>query len=155
MHIQPTAVNCFFSERSAHGPQVRHILKIPVFRFMLYLLDLSFFYANFPSADIFLEVPPYRDSFAPFVSPYFERERLLPPSFPVKNRFIPAFPAHFRPVSLPASVYDYFESREQLAAAGAEWERLRNENQAGIDWQFTTEKARIKLKRLYPTLSVK
>jgi transposase len=46
----------------------------------------------------------------------------------------------------------YFETQEQLAAAVDEWERLRNENQAGIDWQFTTAKARIKLKRLYPTL---
>lgn len=49
----------------------------------------------------------------------------------------------------------YFETQDQLAAAIAEWERLRNENQAGIDWQFTTEKARVKLKRLYPTLLVK
>jgi len=30
------------------------------------------------------------------------------------------------------------------------WERKRNEKQKGIDWQFTTEDARIKLKRLYP-----
>lgn len=46
----------------------------------------------------------------------------------------------------------YFETQEQLAAAVAEWERLRNENQGGIDWQFTTAKARTKLKRLYPIL---
>jgi len=49
----------------------------------------------------------------------------------------------------------YFETQEQLAAAIAEWERLRNENQAGIDWQFTTAKARTKLKRLYPALLAK
>ena len=30
------------------------------------------------------------------------------------------------------------------------WERERNERQVGVDWQFTTAKARIKLKRLYP-----
>lgn len=30
------------------------------------------------------------------------------------------------------------------------WEKTRNQNQVGIDWQFTTEDARIKLKRLYP-----
>jgi len=29
---------------------------------------------------------------------------------------------------------------------------LRNANQTGIDWQFTTAQARTKLKRLYPTL---
>ena len=30
------------------------------------------------------------------------------------------------------------------------WETTRNINQKGVDWQFTTETARIKLKRLYP-----
>lgn len=30
------------------------------------------------------------------------------------------------------------------------WERTRNENQKGVDWQFTTDDARIKLKGLYP-----
>ena len=46
----------------------------------------------------------------------------------------------------------YFENRQQLAQAIADWERLRNENQTGIDWQFTTATARTKLKRLYPIL---
>ena len=32
----------------------------------------------------------------------------------------------------------------------AQWECTRNKNQRGVDWQFTTETARIKLKRLYP-----
>ncbi len=30
------------------------------------------------------------------------------------------------------------------------WEEERNERQVGVDWRFTTAKARIKLKRLYP-----
>ncbi len=30
------------------------------------------------------------------------------------------------------------------------WEQERNLNQKGVDWRFTTEKARIRLKRLYP-----
>jgi hypothetical protein len=46
----------------------------------------------------------------------------------------------------------YFESREQLAAAIAPWERSRNEKKTGIDWRFTTADARIKLKRLYPVV---
>jgi len=37
---------------------------------------------------------------------------------------------------------------EQVAA----WERARNVSQRGVDWQFTTADARIKLKRVYPTL---
>jgi len=32
------------------------------------------------------------------------------------------------------------------------WERERNEKQTGVDWQFTTDNARIKLKRLYPQI---
>jgi transposase len=32
------------------------------------------------------------------------------------------------------------------------WERDRNNRAATIDWRFTTEDARIKLKRLYPKL---
>lgn len=34
------------------------------------------------------------------------------------------------------------------------WERRRNERQVGVDWRFTTEDARIKLKRLYPIVKV-
>ncbi len=34
------------------------------------------------------------------------------------------------------------------------WESARNEAQAGVNWQFTTEDARIKLKRLYPTFDI-
>ena len=30
------------------------------------------------------------------------------------------------------------------------WEQQRNGKQKGVDWRFTTEKARIRLKRLYP-----
>jgi hypothetical protein len=34
------------------------------------------------------------------------------------------------------------------------WESTRNGMKAGVNWQFTTEDARIKLNRLYPTLDV-
>lgn len=39
-----------------------------------------------------------------------------------------------------------------LAEHVAAWERTRNQNQKGVDWQFTTADARIKLKRLYPSI---
>ena len=32
------------------------------------------------------------------------------------------------------------------------WQEQRNNKKATIDWQFTNEKARVKLKRLYPKL---
>ena len=34
----------------------------------------------------------------------------------------------------------------------AAWETRRNADQKGVDWQFTTDDARIKLKRLYPVI---
>ena len=34
------------------------------------------------------------------------------------------------------------------------WERRRNGSGASVRWQFTTEDARIKLHRLYPTIDV-
>jgi hypothetical protein len=34
------------------------------------------------------------------------------------------------------------------------WESARNKMNAGVNWQFTTEDARIKLNRLYPTLEM-
>mgnify|MGYP002393202477 CR=1 FL=1 len=34
----------------------------------------------------------------------------------------------------------------------AEWNKKRDTERATIDWQFTTEDVRIKLKRLYPVL---
>lgn len=40
-----------------------------------------------------------------------------------------------------------------LIAEVAAWEKRRNAAQAKVDWRFTTADARIKLKRLYPTLS--
>ena len=46
----------------------------------------------------------------------------------------------------------YFESREQLTTAVAQWEQARNNQHAGINWRFTTADARIKLRKLYPTL---
>jgi hypothetical protein len=43
-------------------------------------------------------------------------------------------------------------TKEELVREVAAWERQRNEAEARIDWRFTTDKARIKLKRLYPTI---
>jgi hypothetical protein len=42
--------------------------------------------------------------------------------------------------------------RDHLAAEVAAWEARRNARHATIDWQFTTQEARIKLKHLYPAL---
>ena len=40
----------------------------------------------------------------------------------------------------------------KLTREVAAWEADRNISQTGVDWQFTTADARIKLKRLYPTI---
>jgi hypothetical protein len=44
------------------------------------------------------------------------------------------------------------ETREELEREVAAWEEERNERGVVIRWQFTTDDARIKLRRLYPTL---
>jgi len=38
--------------------------------------------------------------------------------------------------------------RKEVAA----WQKFRNNKNAKVNWQFTAEHARIKLRRLYPTL---
>lgn len=40
----------------------------------------------------------------------------------------------------------------QLEREVQAWQRSRNEKQRGVDWQFTTADARVKLKRLYPSI---
>jgi hypothetical protein len=44
-------------------------------------------------------------------------------------------------------------SREELEREVAAWEEGRNERGVETRWQFTTADARIKLHRLYPSLS--
>ena len=41
-------------------------------------------------------------------------------------------------------------NRQTLEKEIAAWERHRNKHHAKADWQFTTQNARVKLKRLYP-----
>lgn len=44
-------------------------------------------------------------------------------------------------------------SQEKLIEEVREWEYARNEAKIGCNWQFTTSDARIKLKKLYPTMT--
>jgi hypothetical protein len=44
------------------------------------------------------------------------------------------------------------ETREELEREVSAWEEQRNERGVEVRWQFTTANARIKLRRLYPTL---
>jgi len=43
---------------------------------------------------------------------------------------------------------------ETLTRAVAAWQRARNAAAVKVDWQFTTADARVKLKRLYPTVQL-
>ena len=47
----------------------------------------------------------------------------------------------------------WLQDIETVQSEIAAWEMPRNEQNIGIDWQFTTEKARQKLERLYPPTS--
>jgi uncharacterized small protein (DUF1192 family) len=42
--------------------------------------------------------------------------------------------------------------KQTLVEEVAAWEATRNKNHTKADWQFTTADARVKLKRLYPSL---
>ena len=48
------------------------------------------------------------------------------------------------------SLADRLGSEAAVAARATPWARDRNRRQTGVDWQFTTDDARTKLKRLYP-----
>ena len=47
----------------------------------------------------------------------------------------------------------YLANIPTVVAELVAWETPRNAQKIGVDWQFTTEKARQKLQRLYPSLS--
>jgi hypothetical protein len=49
---------------------------------------------------------------------------------------------------------DRFPDQPALTTAVASWEAERNAAQTKIDWRFTTADARIKLKHLYPSITV-
>jgi len=42
--------------------------------------------------------------------------------------------------------------KQTLKKEATQWQNQRNSRQAKVDWRFSTDNARIKLKRLYPTL---
>ena len=46
------------------------------------------------------------------------------------------------------------DNMEQLKDEVAAWQVIRNSSEAKVNWRFTTEDARIKLKRLYPSIEV-
>lgn len=45
------------------------------------------------------------------------------------------------------------DNLETLNSEIAKWQQDRNEGQKSVDWQFTAENARIKLKQLYPIVN--
>lgn len=47
----------------------------------------------------------------------------------------------------------HISCKGKIKAAVRAWEKKRNSKPSVINWQFTTENARIKLKRLYPSIS--
>ena len=48
----------------------------------------------------------------------------------------------------------YLSKKTTMQAEALAWEQQRNEAEATVDWQFTTDDARVKLKRLYPVINV-
>jgi hypothetical protein len=50
---------------------------------------------------------------------------------------------------------DRVGSQPEVERRIAAWQADRNERQTGIDWQFSTGNARIKLKKLYPKIELR
>ena len=46
----------------------------------------------------------------------------------------------------------YMATKRTMGCAVSAWQTRRNKSQATVDWQFTTDDARAKLKRLYPDI---
>jgi len=46
------------------------------------------------------------------------------------------------------------DTLEEVRAETRAWQSRRNNAQSRVDWQFTCNDARVKLKRLYPTLEM-
>lgn len=46
------------------------------------------------------------------------------------------------------------DNLEKVRREVAAWQEYRNNKEAKVNWQFTTEVARVKLSRLYPTLDI-
>lgn len=44
----------------------------------------------------------------------------------------------------------HIDNQDEVTAEASVWQERRNDKQIGVEWQFTTEDARIKLKHLYP-----
>ena len=53
--------------------------------------------------------------------------------------------------ALARNLSERIDSRERLHTVLQTWSAERNRRQVGADWQFRTEDARVKLKRLYPS----
>ena len=51
------------------------------------------------------------------------------------------------------SLAERLGSEAAVAARATPWARDRNRRQTGVDWQFTTDDARTRLKRLYPKIT--
>ena len=58
-----------------------------------------------------------------------------------------------RAINAAASPLRYeIDSKDFLTTEVAAWEQERNSRECKINWQFTTADARVKLKRLYPSV---
>ncbi len=47
-------------------------------------------------------------------------------------------------------LHQHIAETDRVAALASQWGNTRNQRQTGIDWQFRTANARVKLKHLYP-----
>jgi hypothetical protein len=74
---------------------------------------------------------------------------------PFELAIIEGFP--FFPRNRPDEVftpYGRLSTIETVEHKVSAWQEHRNQAQIGVDWRFTADDARLKLKRLYPIVNV-
>src|ERR1700722_20076408 len=95
------------------------------------------------------------------ISARIPRPRCTPPTRRLAERFEHYTPKHGSWLDLAESEVGVLSSqcldrriehKDCLIGEVAAWQQHRNKHHAKANWQFTNEKARIKLKRLYPSL---
>lgn len=56
--------------------------------------------------------------------------------------------------AIRAMSYQAYDNIKEIKEEVLAWQENRNDKKNKIDWQFTTSDARIKLKKLYPSIYV-
>ena len=88
---------------------------------------------------------------------FFDQQNLTKEAFVAKKEEQINKPKTKEMICPEESCDDFFEilqgKLKEIKKEVEAWQKARNNKNAKINWQFTNDQARIKLKRLYPSIS--